>query len=357
VALRPPALAEPLQQIDRVHVLHRGRKLVYFGGCDYYRMSLNPHVRQALEQALAKDGLNVAASRVTTGNHFIYEKLETALRGFFKVEEALLAPTGYTASLIIAQALAGEFSHVLIDEGAHPSLRDASRFLGGEVIDYKHRDAAHVSRVVSRCGKSGTIALLTDGVFSSDGQLAPLPELLAALPGSGVLLLDDAHGAGVLGKNGRGTAEHFGVRDKRMVRAITLSKAFGAFGGAVLGSRDVCRKIVARSGLFAGSTPPPLPLASAALAALTTVAGDDGLRARLKKNTALIGREFPILSIAPRTKAEALRLKHELLKTNIFSNLIYYPGGPKTGYFRFAISSEHTREQIEQLLSVARRYQ
>ena len=357
MAHRPPALAESLQQIDRVHVWHRGRKLVYFGGCDYYRLSLNPHVRHAFERTFEKDGLNVAASRVTTGNHFIYEKLEAALRVFFKVEDALVAPTGYTANLIIAQALAGEFSHVLIDQSAHPSLKDASQFLDGEVLNYKHRDAAHASRIISRCGKPARVALLTDGVFSNDGSLAPLPDLLAVLPRNGVLLLDDAHGAGVLGRNGRGTVEHFGARDPRIVRAITLSKAFGAFGGAVLGSRDLCRKIVGRSGLFAGSTPPPLPLASAARAALATVAGDEALRARLKKNAALIERAFPILSIVPETKADAKRLKRELLKADIFSNLIHYPGGPSGGYYRFAISSEHTREQIERLLGVMRKYQ
>jgi 7-keto-8-aminopelargonate synthetase-like enzyme len=279
------------------------------------------------------------------------------LRVFFKVEEALVTSTGYTANLVIAQAQAGEFSHVVIDERAHASLKDAAQFLNCPILEYKHCDSAHAAQAFARCGPFARIALLTDGVFAHDGAIAPLAELIRILPPDGRVLLDDAHGAGVLGKNGRGTAEHFALRDKRVVRSITLSKAFGTFGGAVLGSRKLCRKIVSHSRLFAGSTPPPLPLAKAAVYALATVQGDDGLRARLQRNTELIGTEFPILTLVPKSRPDATQLKRDLLKAHIFPSLIQYPGGPRTGYFRFAISSEHTRAQIERLLAVIQKYQ
>ena len=345
------ALAEPLEQFDRVWVRYRGRKLLYFGGCDYFRLASDPIITRCVLRSIEKARLlNVAASRVTTGNHYLYEKLEAALRVFFKVQEAVLASTGYTANLVIAQAFAGNFSHAMIDERAHPSLNDAARFLDCPVLKYKHRDASHAAQTIARCGQHARIILLTDGVFAQDGTLAPLPELLKALPRDGMLLLDDAHGAGVLGKNGRGTLEHFGIQDKRIVRSITLSKAFGAYGGAVLGGRNLCRKVIERSALFAGSTPPPLPMADAAFAALATVAGDESLHTRLQRNLKLIGTDVPILCITPGTASEAVRLKKRLLSAGIFPSLIRYPNGPPNGYFRFAISSEHTPDQIKRLL-------
>lgn len=345
------ALAEPLEQFDRVWVRYRGRKLLYFGGCDYYRLASDPVIARCVVRAIEKEGLlNVAASRVTTGNHPVYEQLEAALAVFFRVPAALLTSTGYAADLVVAQALAGQFSHAVIDERVHSSLKDAVRFLDCPVLEYKHRDARHAAQTIARCGEHAKIILLTDGVFAQDGTLAPLRELLEALPRDAMLLLDDAHGAGVLGKNGRGAVEHFSIQDKRIVRAITLSKAFGAYGGAVLGSRELCQRIVERSELFAGSTPPPLPLAAAAITALATVASDHSLRARLRRNLKLIGRDAPILSIAPKTAAEAACLKKRLLAAGIFPSLIRYPNGPASGYFRFAISSEHTPAQIKRLL-------
>lgn len=351
------SLADPLEQVGRVHARHRGRKLIYFGGCDYYRLASDARLKKIVARTLQKEGLNVAASRVTTGNHPIYEQLEAALGVFFKVEAALVTSTGYTANLVIAQAMSGQFSHVVIDERAHASLKDAAQFFNCPIMEYKHCDSPHAAQAVARCGPFARIALLTDGVFALDGAIAPLPELIRVLPPDGMLLLDDAHGAGVLGKNGRGTAEHFAVGDKCIVRSITLSKAFGTFGGAVLGSRQICRKIVSHSRLFAGSTPPPLPLAEAAVYALALVQGDECLRARLKQNTKLAGVEFPILTVAPKSRSEARQLKRDLLKAGILPSLIQYPGGPSTGYFRFAISSEHTRAQIERLLAVIQKYQ
>src|SRR5881397_2216115 len=198
----PIVLAKPLEQIDRVFVEHHGRKLVYFGGCDYFRLASHPAMLKAAADML-NGGLNVAASRVTTGNHPLYEELEAALARFFKIQQALLAPTGYAANLIIAQALGGQFSHAMIDERAHPSLKDATRFLDCPVFQYKHRDAAHVAQTIARCGPGAKIILLTDGVFAHDGSVTPLPDLLKPLQHDALLLLDDAHGAGVLGKNGR----------------------------------------------------------------------------------------------------------------------------------------------------------
>jgi 8-amino-7-oxononanoate synthase len=141
---------EPLQQVDRTYVRVGRRKLSYFSGCDYHRLASHPAVIEALEAGLRKYGLNVAASRLTTGNHVLYQRLEDRLRKFFGVEAALSVSSGYLSNLIVAQALAGHFSHALIDKRSHTSLADAARLLDCPVLRFAHRDAADLAAAVRR---------------------------------------------------------------------------------------------------------------------------------------------------------------------------------------------------------------
>jgi 7-keto-8-aminopelargonate synthetase-like enzyme len=355
-------LAPPLQLVDRTSVRYLGRILTYFGGCDYFRLSSHPAVRRALRAGLEKFGLNVAASRLTTGNHPLYELAERRLAQFFGVEAVALVSSGYVTNLVVAQALAGTFTHVLIDEGAHTCLDDAAPFFKARVLAFRDRDPAHAARRLSQCGPKAKPILLTDGMFSLDGELAPVEAYLRLLPRDGALLLDDAHGAGTLGRTGQGTLEVLGVRDRRIIRTITLSKAFGAYGGAVLGTRALIRRIQTQSPLFAGNTPPPLPLVCAALKSLDLLRSDPALRRRLIRNTthakdrlrragwALPDTPSPILSFLPDGSGQVRRLKRGLLAAGIYPSFIKYPGGPPQGYFRFALSSEHTREQLDRLV-------
>lgn len=355
------SLGEPLQQVERTFVLRRGCKLAYFGGCDYFRLSSHPEVLAAMREGLEQFGLNVAASRKTTGNHPLYEKLEAALAAFFCVDAAVLVSNGYLANLVVAQALAGDFTHALIDERAHASLFDAAALLDRPLMAFKHRDAADARRVARVAGRRARLLLLTDGLFSHSGQVAPLGDYLRLLPKSTVLLVDDAHGAGTLGPHGRGTVEWLGVSDERIIQTVTLSKAFGVYGGAVLGSRGLRDRIVSRSRLFIGNTPLPLPLAYAALAALDVVRAEARMRRRLLVNTRYVKAAFdeagfpttdgpgPIVPIEPRDARQAQSLRRRLLAHEIHPPLIRYLGGPASGYFRFAISSEHSAEQLDAL--------
>ena len=354
-------LAEPLQQVDRTFVLRRGRKLSYFGGCDYFRLSSHPVVLAALREGLEQFGLNVAASRKTTGNHPLYEKLESALATFFGVDAAVLVSNGYVANLVVAQALAGEFTHALIDERAHSSLLDAAVLMSTPVLPFKHRDADDARRAALAAGRKARLLLLTDGLFAHSGQVAPLGDYLRLLPKNSVLLVDDAHGAGTLGRHGRGTMEWLGVPKERIIQTVTLSKAFGVYGGAVLGSRSLRDQIKSRSRLFTGNTPPPLPLANAALAALQIVRADARMRRRLLVNTQYVKAAVseagfpssegpgPIVPIRPRDSRDAGSLQRRLLAHGIHPPLIRYTGSPAWGYFRFAISSEHGTGQLDAL--------
>ncbi|MDB6021915.1 MAG: Aminotransferase class [Pedosphaera sp.] len=354
-------LSPPLQQVDRTYVRHLGRKLSYFAGCDYFRLASHPQVLKAAADGLQRYGLNVSASRITTGNHQLYEQLERNLARFFGAESATLASNGYAPNLMVAQALAGQFSHALIDERAHGCLADAAQLLDCPVVKFRHRDAADLARIIQRLGNIHPL-LLTDGMFSHDGGIAPLKEYLAALPAGGMILLDDAHSAGVLGKTGRGTPEHVGVPTKRIIQTITLSKAFGAYGGAVLCSSELRAAILTKSRLFSGNTPLPLPLANAALKSLAILKIDKKLRSRLAQNTTRIKTQLnscghptmdspsPIIAIVPPSAKEAGVLKKRLLTRAIYPSFIKYPGGPESGYFRFAISSEHTEGQLRDLV-------
>jgi len=356
--------AEPLQQTGRTQIIYRGRTLAYFAGCDYFRLSRHPMVLRAVPAACRKYGLNVAASRRTTGNHTLYQTLERSLASFFGAPAATLLPTGYSGDLAVGQALAGQFTHAFMDERSHGCLAAAARFLDCPLKTFKHRDAADLAQAIKHCGPRSRILVLTDGMFSHDGSVAPLKEYLAVLPGDGMILVDDAHGAGVLGKNGRGAPEHNGVDRRRLIQTITLSKAFGAYGGAVLSSRELRDKIMGASNSFIGATPLPLPLAAAAATALDLLKANPAWRTQLFANADFVKAALrahgiplpetpgPIISLPVAPPKQLAQLRRALLAAEIYPSFIQYPGGPAEGYYRFVISSEHTRRQLKTLIEV-----
>lgn len=354
---------EPLQFIGANEVRLHHRTLIYFSGCDYFRLARDPRLAAAARKSLAQHGLNVAASRLTTGNHEIYAQLETALAQFFGSETALVFPDGYLAPIAAAQAMTGEFTHAVMDELAHGALVDAARMLDCPVKKFKHRDAADLAKLVARCGRHARPIVLTDGIFSHDGSVAPLNAYLKILPARGMMLVDDAHGAGVLGATGQGSLEHAGVRRARVIQCATLSKAFGAYGGVVLASRTLRGKILACSRTFVGTTPLPPPLAGAALASLKILRSEPARRKRLFANLVYVRTKLraagwetsetpgPIVRLPLMTEAKAAGLKKQLLAAGIYPPFLKY-GNTSRGAFRFVISSEHTRGQLDRLIAV-----
>ena len=346
--------AEPLQQVDRTYVLWRGRKLSYFAGCDYFRLSSHPKILRALQKTLTQVGLNVAASRKTTGNHRLYNDLETALRKFFRSEAAVISSTGYFTNIIAAQALRGSIDHLFIDERAHGSLRDAAVFLGCRSSDFSHRNARDLQKKAGSA--NGHVAVLTDGMFSHDGSIAPLSEYRKAIGPEALLWVDDAHAGGIIGSLGHGTVELEGISRRNLLQTVTFSKAFGTYGGAILCDKKMAALISEKSCAVGGNTPTPLPLVAATLAALELC--NDRLRTQLFKNIELFWKHLshpapdrltPIISFAP---ANPTRLRRQLLAAGIYPPHIKYPGGPAAGYFRFAISSQHSPAQIKKLAAV-----
>jgi glycine C-acetyltransferase/8-amino-7-oxononanoate synthase len=358
-------LSPSLQQVDRTFVIYRNKRYSYFSGCDYFRLASHPDVLLAVQEGLSHYGLNVAASRTTTGNHSLYPRLERRLAKFFGCNAAVVVSSGYLTNIAVAEALHEEFSHVLVDDKSHGSLADAVQFLGRPVIPFRHCDVEDLRHAVRVCGTQSKPVLLSDGVFSFSGEIAPFAAYLNILPPQGMLLIDDAHGAGVLGETGKGSHEFCHIPRTRIIQTITLSKAFGVYGGAILCSTELAEKIL-HTHVFVGNTPLPLPLVCGALKSLDLLASDNRLRMQLMHNVAyvrsaihavyplypLAGNPSPIISIVPHNAKEAERLKKNLLAHDIFPPFIHYPGGPQSGYFRFAISSEHSRTQLDSLIAV-----
>jgi len=354
--------AEPsaLRLVGRTCVQFDGRKLAHFSGCDYYRLSSHHEVLRAALEALKRHGLGVSASRVTTGNHELYLQLERALTGFFQAEAALLMPNGYVCATAVAQTLADQITHALIDERAHACLFDAARFLKCPVFVFRHRSPDSLAAELHKVRDPSRLLLLTDGMFAHDGSVAPLKAYRSRLPGSATLLVDDAHGAGVLGAHGRGALEHEGIATgPRVIQTITLSKAFGAYGGAVLGTAALRKRMIERARVFVGSTPVPLPMAAAALRGVELVSKDRAMRLRLRENsvrlrTALTRRGIeavdmpgPIvrLELAP---AALERTARALLDNGVFPPVTRYLGAAPA--LRVVVSSEHTAGQLNRLV-------
>jgi 7-keto-8-aminopelargonate synthetase-like enzyme len=361
-----------------------GRRLLSFAGCNYLGLAHDPRLISALAKGLEQDGISVGASRATTGNSDAHEELECDVARFLRCEAALLAPDGYLANLVIAQGLSADHDLALVDERAHSSLRDALAASRWRVVEYDHASATSAAERLRRSlavegrGLSGPsspdrtessglpprVAIFTDGVFPASSRVAPLRELLELLPTpGGTLVVDDSHATGVLGAHGRGTCEHLELSDPRVVITTTLSKALGCFGGLIVGSHERIRAARERSRAFVGSSPIPPALARAGSAAVAALASDPSRIDRLRANVAALRSRFheldlpapeidlPVFPFTLESIERMQRVHEDLIERGILAPYIRYPDGmdDRRGYFRIALSSEHTCEDIDRL--------
>ena len=357
----PPAL----RQVSPTEVEWRGRRLVYFGGSDYFRFAWHPRLRAAVARAAVVLGHNLSASRLTTGNHPLYIELERSLANFFIAPAVVLTPTGYSAPLVVGQALARRITHAFVDEQAHGCMKDAAVLSRAKVKFFRHGDAGALEESVRRCDARAKVAVFANGLSAHEGTVAPLAEYLGVLPNDGLLIVDDAHGFGTLGKNGRGALEFLGLRDRRIILTITLSKALGCYGGAVIGPGWLRTAVLTQSSLYAGGSPLPLPFVVAAQAALKLLRErGPALRKQLHANVRFVrdaiaapspgwlARPGPMFTIAPKSPATRETLRRSLRRAGIYPPLIRYEGGPADCFFRFAISTAHTPAQLATLRRV-----
>lgn len=344
-----------------------GREIITFGGCDYLALAHHAPVLEAVVRGLNTYGLSAGASRETTGNTAAHDRLEERLGEFVGMDAALLTPEGYLANMAMCQALAEDCRVALIDERAHRSLRDAAVGAGLQVHFYRHRDADHAGALARDMG-ARPVAILTDGVFTADGGVAPVPELLAATPATGTLVVDDCHGFCVMGPRGRGTLEHFGLRDPRLVLTTTLAKGLGAYGGAVIGPRAFIAKARRAGTAYRCTTPIPPALAVAARAALDAHACEGWRLRRLRESIARVTEGLaevgvdtsghhphsPVFAFTLATEEIMERAAAEVYARGYLVPLIEYPGGPAPRYFRLSVTAAHTDDELAGLLEAMR---
>ncbi|MGH9837530.1 MAG: aminotransferase class I/II-fold pyridoxal phosphate-dependent enzyme [Blastocatellia bacterium] len=365
-SIEPPVLT----QVSPTEIEFRGRRLIYFGGSDYFRFSWRPRIRAAVAEAARGLGHNAGSSRMVTGNHPLYLQLERALARFFGFPVAVLTAGGYLGPLVAAQGLAGRVTHVLVDEQCHGCLKDAATLVGAQTIFFHHEDPRALARAVRGCGRRARIAVFTDGLSAHEGSLAPLAGYLAVLPGSSWLVVDDAHGTGTLGQRGRGSLEFLGLKDPRVIVTTTLSKALGCYGGVVLGPKWLRDRVLLQSRIYGGSTAPPLAVAAATLVALSMMREEGAkLRQQLRENAGYVKQAFletrpecldhpgPMFAVSPRQAQSQERLRRMLLAAGIYPTLIRYSSGPADRFFRFAVSTAHSQKQLATLRDVLEKYE
>ena len=360
-----PAPTASLARTGPVTVKVGRRNLWYFAGCDYHGLAWEPRVLEAAAKAAERYGLGVGASRRTTGNHPLYAELEDSLCEFFGAPASLLVSSGYLTNLCVAQALAGEIDAVYIDEKAHASLADASLHFGAKrIVSFRHGSVEHLANLIESTDPNERGIVLTDGMAAHDGSLAPLREYRCAIPKLWWLLVDDAHGAGTIGPTGRGSLAHHRVSFQRTIQTVTLSKAFGAGGGAINGTAQLIQRIRTQSRAFIGSTPPPLAMAAAALESVRLLRANPDYIARLNSNSATVrsaARQAgwcprpetgQIIAWQPTTVGARDKLGKAFRSAKVHMPWIQYPGGAEAGYLRLAVSSAHPRESLEAVCGV-----
>ena len=365
-----------LQKLAREHLLREltildspsgplmsleGQNTLLFASNDYLGLANNIRLKQAAQSAIEQFGVGAGASRLISGTLTPHHDLELALAQFTNTEAALTYSSGYATNLGVIPHLAKPDGIIFADRLCHASLIDACRLSRATFRVFHHNDVDHLQSLLTKRPPKQPTLLITEGVFSMDGDLGPLPELARlAEEFEAILLVDDAHGTGVMGPTGRGTIEHFSVESANVYHMGTLSKALGASGGFIAGTKDFIAYLINTSRSFIYSTAPPPAMAAAAQAAIHLIQQEPERRARLWQNREhmfqrllamgchMTKTESPILPIIVNDPALAVEMSRSLKKQGIFIPAIRPPTVPKgTSRLRITVTAEHTSEQID----------
>lgn len=350
---------EILAPLDAVTVARDGKRLVNFSGNDYLGLAAHPDVAGAMASATGKR-VGAGASALVSGYAPEHRELETALADWLGFEAAIVVGSGYQANLALGQSLLERGDQLLADRLNHASLNDGARLAGARIARYRHADAEAAEQ---RIGER-TRWIASDGVFSMDGDLAPLPALVQLADRHDLgLWLDDAHGIGVLGATGRGILEHFGV-DARTIDAfvVTFGKSLGTQGAAILGDAALIEALANRARGIVYSTAMAPPLAAATACALTLLQDESWRRTKLTENIErfrqradslpMSNSETPIQPVVIGDNARALAVSERLAEHGFLVRAIRPPTVPDgTARLRITLSAAHRPEQVDGLVA------
>jgi glycine C-acetyltransferase len=344
-----------------------GKRVLNFCSNNYLGLANHPRIVQAVQEAVKKYGVGPGAVRSIAGTMDLHLELERRLAAFKGVEAAITFQSGFTANMGTIPALVGKDDAVFSDELNHASIIDGCRLSGAKIIRYAHCNPEDLDRALrEERSKYPRAMVITDGVFSMDGDIAPLDKIYAVSQNyNTILMVDDAHGEGVIGKGGRGIVDHFGLHGKVDVEIGTLSKAFGVVGGVSAGNPVVVEWLRQRGRPFLFSSAMTVPDVAACLAALDILEGSTELVDKLWNNTRYFKTEMrtlgfdtgssttPITPIMLGEAPLAQQFSRELFESGLFAMSIGFPTVPKgKARIRVMISAAHGREDLDKGLEI-----
>jgi len=344
-------------------VIMNGKKLIMIGSNNYLGLTNHPKVKEAAINAIKKYGTGCAGSRFLNGTLDIHIELEEKLAKFMRKESALIFSTGFQVNLGVISSLIGKDDVVIIDKMDHASIVDGCRLSFGEVKRYKHNDIEDLERVLKECNGKPKLVIV-DGVFSMEGDIAKLPEVVKLCKKYGArLMVDDAHGIGVLGQTGRGTSEHFGVEEDVDLVMGTYSKSLASIGGFIAGARDVINYIKHFGRAFIFSASPPPASVAAVSAAIDIIENEPERREQLWRNTNKMLKSFrelgfdigvaetPIIPVIVGEDELAFKFVMMLQEEGIFANVAVSPAVPPgKALIRTSYMATHTDEHLDRVL-------
>jgi glycine C-acetyltransferase len=365
--LRQQGLFRPLRVLGSAQdteVVVDGKHVLNLSSNNYLGLTTHPRLKTAMIEATEQWGAGSGAVRTIAGTMLIHEELERRLAEFKHTEASLVFQSGFTANLGVLQSLVREGDVIISDELNHASIIDGIRLSKAERSIFKHRDMDDLERHLEKHRDKRVKLVVTDGVFSMDGDIAPLPAIVERAERFGALVMvDDAHASGVLGENGRGSVNHFGLDGRVDLQMGTLSKAIGVLGGYVAGAQPVRDFLIHRARPFLFSTSHPPGVAAACIAAIDVLNAEPERIDRLWKNTARFkeglrrlgfdtgASETPITPVIVGKGAVAMELSDRLFKLGVFAQGIGFPTVPEgRARIRTIVTSVHTEGQLDRAL-------
>jgi len=351
-----------------------GKKVINLASNNYLGLTTHPKLRQAAIEAMKKYGVGSGAVRTIAGTMKIHMELEEKIARFKNVEASVVFQSGFAANAGTVAAVLGKDDFIISDELNHASIIDGARLSRASIKVFRHKDVAHAEELLKEVAdKPGHKLLITDGVFSMDGDIAPLPALcdLAEKYGA-IMMVDDAHSSGVLGRNGRGTIDYYKVHGRVDIQVGTLSKAIGALGGYVCGSHDLIDFLYHRARPFLFSTSHPPSVAATCIAAFEVLEEEPKRIEKLWENTRYWKKELgglgfniggvntpasetPITPIIIGDGAQTMEFSRELFKEGVMGTGIAFPTVPEgKARVRTIMTATHTRDELDQALAVLR---
>ena len=356
----------PLESEAGPEVTIQGRKMVMLGSNNYLGLTQDPRVKEAARDAITRYGSGCTGSRLMNGTLDLHRTLEARLANYVRKEDSLVFTTGFQTNLGAISALVGRHDTIVIDRSVHASIIDGCRLSMGETLRFKHNDMADLERVLQGVDSKRGILIIVDGVYSMEGDVANVPELVRLKTKYGArLMIDEAHSVGVFGEGGRGVAEHFGLLDQVDVFTATFSKSFASIGGFVAATTEVIYYIrhMARALLFSAALPPAS--AAAALAALDIIEQEPERRERLWENTRYlqnglkqlqfsIGKsESPVVPLIVGDEMRLAMFWRGLFDGGVFTNAAVSPAvEPDRALIRTSLMATHTSRQLDFALDV-----